>query len=144
MNQSRFSKLIVMLKRHEGVKKHVYTCSAGYETIGAGRNISPSGLGLSESEIHMLLTNDIYRVVGELSEEYKWFDDLDTVRKDAMIDLSFNLGQTSLRKFENALEAMKFKNYDKAASDFMDSKWSQQVGSRAVEITNMIRTGEYQ
>jgi len=92
----------------------------------------------------MLLTNDIYRVVGELSEEYKWFDDLDTVRKDAMIDLSFNLGQTSLRKFENALEAMKFKNYDKAASDFMDSKWSQQVGSRAVEITNMIRTGEYQ
>ena len=140
MNQSRFNKLIVMLKRHEGVKKHVYTCSAGYETIGAGRNISPSGLGLSESEIHMLLTNDIYRVVGELSEEYKWFDDLDTVRKDAMIDLSFNLGQTSLRKFE----AMKFKNYDKAASDFMDSKWSQQVGSRAVEITNMIRTGEYQ
>jgi lysozyme len=144
MNHSRFNKLIVMLKRHEGVKKHVYTCSAGYETIGAGRNISPSGLGLSESEIHMLLTNDIYRVVGELSEEYKWFDDLDTVRKDAMIDLSFNLGQTSLRKFENALEAMKFKNYDKAASDFMDSKWSQQVGSRAVEITNMIRTGEYQ
>ena len=144
MNQSRFNKLIVMLKRHEGVKKHVYTCSAGYETIGAGTNISPSGLGLSESEIHMLLTNDIYRVVGELSEEYKWFDDLDTVRKDAMIDLSFNLGQTSLRKFENALEAMKFKNYDKAASDFMDSKWSQQVGSRAVEITNMIRTGEYQ
>ena len=144
MNQSRFNKLIVMLKRHEGVKKHVYTCSAGYETIGAGRNISPSGLGLSESEIHMLLTNDIYRVVGELSEEYKWFDDLDTVRKDAMIDLSFNLGHTSLRKFENALEAMKFKNYDKAASDFMDSKWSQQVGSRAVEITNMIRTGEYQ
>ena len=144
MNQSRFNKLIVMLKRHEGVKKHVYTCSAGYDTIGAGRNISPSGLGLSESEIHMLLTNDIYRVVGELSEEYKWFDDLDTVRKDAMIDLSFNLGQTSLRKFENALEAMKFKNYDKAASDFMDSKWSQQVGSRAVEITNMIRTGEYQ
>ena len=101
MNQSRFNKLIVVLKRHEGVKNHVYTCSAGYETIGAGRNISPSGLGISESEIHMLLTNDIYRVIGELSEEYKWFDDLDNVRKDAMIDLSFNLGQTSLRKFEN-------------------------------------------
>tara|TARA_R100000935_G_scaffold34342_1_gene54957 strand:- start:700 stop:1134 length:435 start_codon:yes stop_codon:yes gene_type:complete len=144
MNQSRFNKLIVMLKRHEGVKNHVYTCSAGYETIGAGRNISPSGLGISESEIHMLLTNDIYRVIGELSEEYKWFDDLDNVRKDAMIDLSFNLGQTSLRKFENALEAMRFKDYKKAADEFMDSKWSQQVGSRAVEIANMLRTGEYQ
>ena len=92
----------------------------------------------------MMLTNDIYRVIGELSEEYKWFDDLDNVRKDAMIDLSFNLGQTSLRKFENALEAMRFKDYKKAADEFMDSKWSQQVGSRAVEIANMLRTGEYQ
>jgi len=26
----------------------------------------------------------------------------------------------------------------------MDSKWSQQVGNRAVEVTEMIRTGEYQ
>jgi len=25
----------------------------------------------------------------------------------------------------------------------MDSKWSQQVGNRAVEVTEMIRTGEY-
>jgi GH24 family phage-related lysozyme (muramidase) len=40
--------LLEMLKRHEGVKSHVYLCSAGYETIGVGRNISKSGMGLSE------------------------------------------------------------------------------------------------
>jgi len=133
-----------MLKRHEGVRSHVYKCSAGYETIGVGRNISESGLGISDSEILSLLTNDIYRVIDELSSEYSWFDDLDSVRKDAMIDLSFNVGQTSLRKFKKALQAMSDKDYRLAADEFMDSKWSQQVGSRAVEITNMIRTGEYQ
>jgi len=122
----------------------VYKCSAGYETIGVGRNISESGLGISDSEILSLLTNDIYRVIDELSSEYSWFDDLDSVRKDAMIDLSFNVGQTSLRKFKKALQAMSDKDYRLAADEFMDSKWSQQVGSRAVEITNMIRTGEYQ
>jgi GH24 family phage-related lysozyme (muramidase) len=47
--------LINMLKRHEGVRDKVYMCSAGYETIGVGRNISESGLGLSNDEIEYLL-----------------------------------------------------------------------------------------
>ena len=33
--------------------------------------------------------------------------------------------------------------YDIAANEFMDSRWSQQVGNRAVEVTYMIRNGEY-
>jgi lysozyme len=48
-------RLVNMLKRHEGVRDKVYMCSAGYETIGVGRNISESGLGLSNDEIEYLL-----------------------------------------------------------------------------------------
>ena len=43
------SKLIEQLKVHEGVRSKVYLCSAGYETIGVGRNISESGLGLRKA-----------------------------------------------------------------------------------------------
>ena len=50
--------LIDMVKRHEGVKSHVYKCTQGFETIGVGRNISESGLGLSPDEIDYLLHND--------------------------------------------------------------------------------------
>jgi hypothetical protein len=39
---------------------------------------------------------------------------------------------------------MSDRDYEKAANEFMDSRWSQQVGNRAVEVTNMIRFGEYQ
>ena len=46
------SKLVEMIKRHEGVKSKVYLCSAGYETIGVGRNISESGLGLSDDYLY--------------------------------------------------------------------------------------------
>ena len=35
-------------------------------------------------------------------------------------------------------------DFDTAADEFMDSKWSDQVGDRAVEVTEIIRTGEYQ
>ena len=138
------NELIEMLRRHEGVRDKVYLCSAGYETIGVGRNISEDGLGLSEDEINFLLNNDIKRVREELTEEYYWFAGLDEARQDAMIDISFNLGQTRLRGFVKSLEALAREDFDTAADEFMDSKWSEQVGDRAVEVTEIIRTGEYQ
>ena len=100
------SELTEMLRKHEGVRDKVYLCSAGYETIGVGRNISEDGLGLSDDEIDYLLSNDIKRVREELTEEYYWFAGLDEARQDAMIDISFNLGQTRLRGFVKSLEAM--------------------------------------
>ena len=138
------SELTEMLRKHEGVRDKVYLCSAGYETIGVGRNISEDGLGLSDDEIDYLLSNDIKRVREELTEEYYWFAGLDEPRQDAMIDISFNLGQTRLRGFVKSLEAMAREDFDTAADEFMDSKWSEQVGDRAVEVTEIIRTGEYQ
>ena len=137
-------KLIEMLRRHEGVKSHSYLCSEGFETIGVGRNISESGLGLSDDEINYLLMNDVARVKEELTDEYFWFPALGEVRQAAMIDISFNIGQTRLRGFVRALKAMADENFDQAADEFYDSRWASQVGSRAEEICNMIRTGEYQ
>lgn len=143
MERSKMEKLIDMLKRHEGVRSTVYLCSAGYETIGVGRNISSSGMGLSDDEVNYLLENDIERVIKELSTEYPWFNSLDDVRKDAMIDISFNLGATRLRGFKRALAAMEAADYKTASKEFLDSKWSRDVKGRAHELASMIETGEY-
>ena len=143
MERSKMEKLIDMLKRHEGVRSKVYLCSAGYETIGVGRNISESGMGLSDDEVDYLLQNDIERVIKELSAEYPWFNSLDDVRKDAMIDISFNLGATRLRGFKRALAAMEAADYKTAAKEFLDSKWSRDVKGRSHELASMIETGEY-
>ena len=134
------SLLIDMLKRHEGeVKKngrHVaYMCPAGHWTIGIGRNIDPK-------EVDMLLEGDILRVTKELSAEYPWFNSLDDARKNALIDISFNLGATRLRLFKKALAAMEVADYSLAADEFMDSRWAKQVRSRAIELTEMIRNGK--
>jgi len=137
-------KLIEMLKVHEGVETHAYKCSASKITIGVGRNIDPEGgIGLSEDEIDYLLQNDINRITTELDFEYGWFSDLNEARQDAMIDISFNLGQTRLRKFQKALTAMAQSNWNTAADEFMDSKWAKQVGTRAIRVTDMISSGEY-
>jgi len=142
-------RLIEMLKRHEGEVitngRHViYKCSAGYWTLGIGRNVDPNGgLGLSEDEVNYLLEKDIERVIKELSLAYRWFNDLDDVRKDAMIDISFNLGATKLRKFVLALDAMEKADYKSASEEFLDSNWSRTVKGRSVELASMIATGEY-
>jgi len=140
----KMKKLIAMLKRHEGVETHAYECSEGKTTVGVGRNIDQrGGMGLSPDEVDYLLENDIERVIKELAGEYSWFNDLDDVRKDAMIDIGFNLGATRLRGFKRALSAMERGDYKVAATEFLDSKWAKQVGGRALELTDLIKTGEY-
>lgn len=137
-------KLIEQLKRHEGVKKHVYRDSVnGLEHIGVGRNISASGLGLSNEEIDYLLSNDILRCIKELSTEYSWFGNLDEIRQEAIINIFFNLGATKYRGFKKANAAMEAADYKLAATEFLDSRWARQVGNRALELTDIIRTGEY-
>ena len=135
--------LIEQLKRHEGVRSHVYDCPAGYQTIGVGRNIDPNGgLGLSDDEVDYLLENDIRRCERELGR-FSWFDDLDMVRQDALINMCFNLGFTRLLKFTGMLGAIAEGKYSLAAVEALDSLWAKQVGGRSKEIAHMIEFGEY-
>lgn len=137
------SKLIEQLKRHEGVRTHAYLCSNGKITCGVGRNLDEDGgVGLSVSEIEFLLTNDVERCRLELNA-FPWFEDLDSVRQDALINMCFNLGMTRLLGFKNALARMAEGDYPKAANEFLDSLWASQVGNRADEVAEMIRTGRY-
>jgi lysozyme len=133
-----------MLKRHEGMKHFVYDDHLGYATIGVGRCIEKNvGLGLSHDEIEYLLQNDVNRCIQELDSNFTWYRNLCEARRDAMINLCFNLGLPRLKKFVKALAAMEAGNYEEAAVEFLDSRWAKQVGSRALEVTHMIRSGEY-
>ena len=97
---------------------------------------------MSDDEIDYLLENDIKRCKQELVG-LSWFADLDAVRQDAIVNLCFNLGLTRLMGFKNAMGAMAVGDYEKAADEFLDSRWANQVGQRALDVTHMIRTGEY-
>ena len=60
-----------------------------------------------------------------------------------MISLGFNLGLPRLLQFKNALQSMSSSDFEAAAEHFLDSKWATQVKGRAIELTDMIRSGEY-
>lgn len=135
-------KLLDMIRLHEGVRHHVYKCTAGYETIGVGRNISQSGIGLSDEEIDYLLKNDIIRCNEELNS-FQWFAGLDENRQYAIVDMCFNLGLTRLLKFKNMISALQREDWEEAASQALDSMWARQVGTRAHTLATILRTGEF-
>ena len=100
--------LIDLLVKHEGIRSKPYEDSVGVLTIGVGRNLDD--VGLSHDEIYYLLKNDIRRCEEELDNSFRWYKNLDQVRKDAMINLCFNLGISRLRKFKLALRAMEVRD----------------------------------
>lgn len=135
------NKLIEQLKIHEGVKLKPYKCSAGKLTIGVGKNIEDNGITLEEAEY--LLQNDIAEARSQLLNSFPWMGELNDARISAMINFTFNVGIGTVKKFENTLSYMQSGEWDKAADEMMDSRWARQVGNRAIEVTEQIRTGKW-
>ena len=127
------------LIRHEGLRLTVYDCPAGYKTIGVGRNLE--GKGVTEEEAMYLLDNDIKDFQESLSRELPWFDSLDECRRNILTNMAFNLGISGLLKFKNTLLAVENENWEEAASQMLDSRWAQQVGSRATELSGLMKSG---
>lgn len=136
------SKLIDQLIRHEGIELKPYKDTVGKWTIGIGRNLDD--VGISEAEARSLLMNDLAKVDLQIEHYMPWAAKLNPARYDALMNFVFNVGMGTALKFENAMAALKASDFDTAAAELLDSRWSTQVGKRSHEVAEQIRTGEYQ
>jgi lysozyme len=127
-----------LLIKHEGLKLFAYKCTAGKTTIGVGRNLDDRGITRGEALI--MLEHDIADFTKQLSERLYWFDDQPEKAKAVMISMTFNLGLSGFLKFINTLEHIKQGQYSLAAADMLQSKWSMQVGKRATELAEILRS----
>jgi|SRR5690554_878162 len=133
------NKLERELIRDEGLRLKPYYDSVGKLTIGIGRNLDDNGI--SEAEALVMLRNDIANSQREL-ERFGWFRQLDSRRKDAILNMHFNLGLPRLLSFKKMIAALEQGKWDKAADEALNSRWAEQVGERAVRISLIIRYGE--
>jgi len=135
------TKLLELIKQHEGVVKHAYQDSMSYWTIGCGRLIDErKNGGLSDDEIDYLLANDVQRCETE-AVTYPFYAKMDEARKAVIISMLFNLGKPNFDKFQNMQAALLVGDYNLAANEMLNSLWAQQVGHRANELSQMMRTG---
>ena len=135
------TQLFDQIKRHEGFSATVYTCPAGKLTIGYGRNLIDKGI--SKVEANQMLYNDLYDIEMELLRRVHCFEKLDRVRRDVLINMAFNLGVNGLLNFKKMMAAVNDGYFELAAKEMLDSKWAKQVGNRALELSEQMRTGSY-
>jgi len=129
-----------LLIKHEGVRLHPYKCTANKLTIGVGRNLEDKGI--THSEALAMLDNDIAYFEQKLMK-YSWSNNIDSVRRAVLLDMAFNLGISGLLKFNNMIGALNSKDYFRASREMLDSKWAKQVKNRALELAEMMATGEW-
>ena len=136
-----------LLIRHEGLQLKPYKDTKGLLTIGIGRNLDE--VGLSNDEALLLLQNDIERVRCELNQALPWWVKLGEVREAVMISLGFNLGvltppgKAKLLTFKTTLGLIENGQYAAAADRLLTLPWAAQVGKRAIDLTEMLRTGQW-
>ncbi len=126
------------LKRDEGFRDTVYTCSAGKLTIGYGHNVEDNPI--PEAFADQLLGYDIAGALAEC-ERFDWFFDFDDVRKRVIINMVFNLGFNGVSKFKKMISAIEYGLYGTAASEMIDSNWYRQVGARAERLVDLMEYG---
>jgi lysozyme len=132
------SELSDILIKHEGLRLFPYKDTTGHTTIGVGRNLDDRGI--TEDEAAYLLNNDIADFGNQLSEKIYWFDSAPEKVKVVLVDMAFNMGVNGLLSFHNTLEHIKNGNYQLAAVDMLQSKWAQQVGTRATDLSQILKS----
>jgi len=129
-----------LIIEHEAVRLKPYRDTVGKLTIGVGRNLDDNGI--TQLEAMYLLDNDISDVMAELVK-LPWFGILSPVRQAVLVDMAFNMGVATLMTFHNTLEHIQDGEYDLAANSMFASKWASQVGKRAAEDADMMRSGAW-
>jgi lysozyme len=141
MPKPYYPPLVDMVKLHEGYSEKMYTCPAGYLTIGYGFNLETNTMCKEAAEAQ--LRCDIDRTEQQMLETIPEFKGVLGPRRAALIDMGYNLGVPGLRKFRKMWAAIGQRDWEKAAKEAVDSKWYTQVGSRGVRIVNIIKSGHW-
>lgn len=143
-------KLVEQLKRHEGFRAKPYKCTAGKWTIGYGFNLDAEamcsdGLVVNEDMAEFLLKVQVSECVEAVSGSAGVpYNGIQHVRNAVLHNMCFNLGLFGLLKFKKMLLAFGRYDFETASKEMLDSKWAKQVGSRATELSEQMRTGEWQ
>jgi lysozyme len=141
MSPESLKSLKDLLVKHEGVRLYPYQDTTGHWTIGIGRNLTDSGL--YQNEPYMMLDNDINYFTSKLESILPYFNKLDEVRKIVLVDMCFNLGIKGLLKFKDMLDAIRKKDWERAAKEIIDSLASKQTKNRYAELASMMKTGVF-
>ncbi|MDK1287400.1 glycoside hydrolase family protein [Pseudoalteromonas umbrosa] len=132
---------VEQIKKHEGYRRFPYYCTGGRLTIGYGRNIDSKGVDKEEAEY--LLAQDIKNALAGVKRRID-ISHCNEARIAVLTNMAFNIGLQGLMGFKRMLEHVQQGEFESAAVEMLDSRWANQVPSRAQELAQQMLSGEWQ
>ena len=140
-------KLREQLKIDEGCVYEIYNDHLGYPTFGIGHLVIESdpengeeiGTPVSESRVIEAFEQDVETVLSDCAILYPDFDELPEEVQQIVANMMFNLGRPRLSKFAGMKRGVDSQDWDAAADEMVDSRWSRQVGARAERLVQRMR-----
>ena len=134
-------KLTLLIAQHEGLRLIPYRDSVGVWTVGYGHNCQDKPITKAIAE--RLLVDDVDDAHHDCYI-FNWFGGLDEVRTAVVVNMVYNMGLSRFKGFKKTIGFIELAEYDLAATEMLDSLWSRQVGKRAIELSHMMKTGEWE
>lgn len=120
----------------EGFSSNPYVDTMGHLTIGYGFNLDD---GMTKEEATVLLKLKIAQKRAELERMIPVYTKSSMGVKFVLENMAYNMGTKKLLGFKNFLRLLEEGRMFEAADEMLDSKWANQVGDRAIRLSNIIR-----
>lgn len=140
------SKIIAHTKECESCRLKIYNDSLGYPTIGWGHKLKDGENfpdGITQSKADNIFLADLCSAYLDAQKLVPNIDEFSEPRQAVVIDMSFNMGLYKFSGFHNLFAALRDKDWARAADEMKNSKWYDQVKTRAVKNCNMMISGEW-
>ena len=139
------------LEFEEGRRLKAYTCSMGHKTIGIGHNldVKPAFNGqripdiISDQVCDLIFDRDLNDTITQLNFVWLANTKLDPARRDAVINMCFQLGINGVMKFKLMLNALERSDWVAAKAHALNSSWAKQTPERAERVAEQLLTGTY-
>ena len=120
------------LEIDEGIKHDIYLDHLGYPTFGIGHLITSDdpesgqevGTAVSDERVRQAFEADVVSVIEDCNKLYNDFDELPEEVQQIIANMMFNMGRTRLSKFRGMKRGVDNKDWNAAANEMVDSRWS--------------------
>lgn len=130
--------LLASIREHEGFSATPYRCSAGYLTIGYGTNLDA---GITYSQAEALVAEHLRVDMAWLVDTYPWMDQLSPQRQRAFVEMLYQLGSRTFRKFAPTLEYAQRGEWETVCARLRKTKWARQTPVRVEHVCKLLMAG---
>ena len=138
------------VKLSEGFRNKIYQDTEGFDTIGWGHKVVPTDNFVAdkeytEEELQTVFDKDLSRAIAQAKQlmSQNDIDNLPETAQHVLSEMCFQLGQSGVSKFKNMWKALQESNFIGASYEMLDSRWANQVGKRAVRLSEAMKNGEW-